>query len=233
MMLVLLVYPMRKRFRILSFLGPIKHWFRFHMIFGLGGPVLVLYHCNFQYGSFNSKVALYSMLVVAGSGIIGRHIYARIHLGLYGRKTELQELQDDLRDSIDSNQEVAVLMPQLMFDLERTSAELLEDQFSQSIRVGRSLKWFVQYPLMLWSLKSIARRELESTKYLESLAADQIEILRRQAGELLTTYVRLLGRVVQFSFYERMFSLWHVLHLPLFLAMVLAALVHVLAVHMY
>ena len=41
------------------------------------------------------------------------------------------------------------------------------------------------------------------------------------------------GRVAQFSFYERLFALWHVFHLPIFFMMVISALVHVLAVHMY
>ena len=34
------------------------------------------------------------MLTVAGSGLIGRYIYARIHFGLYGRKADLGELRD-------------------------------------------------------------------------------------------------------------------------------------------
>jgi hypothetical protein len=70
LMLALLLYPFRKRLRILHFLGPTKHWFRMHMAFGLVGPLLILYHCNFQLGSINSQVALYCMLLVAGSGII-------------------------------------------------------------------------------------------------------------------------------------------------------------------
>jgi NADH:ubiquinone oxidoreductase subunit 2 (subunit N) len=41
MMLALLLYPLRKRLRILHFLGPTKVWFRTHMILGLVGPLLV------------------------------------------------------------------------------------------------------------------------------------------------------------------------------------------------
>jgi hypothetical protein len=50
-------------------------------------------------------------------------------------------------------------------------------------------------------------------------------------------YIRLyLGSVraaAEFSFYERLFSLWHVLHLPLFILLVLATIAHVIAVHLY
>src|SRR5205814_2919423 len=72
---------------------PMPSWFRFHMVLGIGGPLCILYHCNFSTGATNSNVALFSMLTVAGSGIIGRYIYAHIHNGLYGRKLEFGELR--------------------------------------------------------------------------------------------------------------------------------------------
>ena len=100
LMLLLLLYPLRKRIRLLHALGPTRIWFRMHMIFGLLGPLFILYHSNFHLGSFNSQVAFYSMLLVSGSGIIGRHFYAGIHRGLYGRKTSLQEVQQELRLAI-------------------------------------------------------------------------------------------------------------------------------------
>jgi len=71
LMLTLLLYPLRKRIKFLHKLGPTKYWFQMHMVLGLIGPLLILYHCNFQLGSFNSQVALYCMVLVAGSGIIG------------------------------------------------------------------------------------------------------------------------------------------------------------------
>ena len=40
-------------------------------------------------------------------------------------------------------------------------------------------------------------------------------------------------RVVEFAAFERLFSLWHALHLPLFLMLLVAGVVHVVAVHVY
>ena len=114
MMVLLLMYPLRKRFRFLHILGATRHWFRLHMIFGLLGPLLILYHSNFHLGSFNSRVAFYAMLLVAGSGIIGRHFYAGIHRGLYGRKTNLRELQQYLADSIEKSRGLANESPNAM-----------------------------------------------------------------------------------------------------------------------
>jgi hypothetical protein len=39
--------------------------------------------------------------------------------------------------------------------------------------------------------------------------------------------------VAAFEAYERLFSLWHVLHLPLFFMLLIAGIVHVIAVNVY
>ena len=67
-MLLLLVYPLRKRLRFLGFLGTTKRWFQAHMALGILGPLLILFHSNFSLGATNSNVALACMLVVSAFG---------------------------------------------------------------------------------------------------------------------------------------------------------------------
>ena len=233
LMLVLFLYPLRKRIKFLHKLGPTKYWFRMHIILGLVGPLLILYHCNFQLGSFNSKVALYCMLLVAGSGIIGVHFYAAIHRGLYGRKTNLGELQEELAQSMEKSHGLATLMPKFVAQLNRMSAELQGCQVRQSLGIGRSLKWTCLHLFRRLSLIWTARRELRAAADTSEVVAQDYKRLFRMTRRFIRDYTGLMGRVAQFSFYERLFALWHVLHLPIFLLMVLSALVHVLAVHMY
>ena len=233
MMLALLLSPLRKRFRILNGLGALRHWFRMHMLLGLVGPLLVLYHCNFQLGSFNSKVALYCMLLVAGSGIIGRHFYARIHRGLYGRKTSLKELQQELAASVEKSHGLASLMPGLVAELDEVARDMQGCQVTQSLGVGRSLRWTFTHLFMRLHLLLIARRELRAAAAESEIIARDYKRIRRTASKFIRDFTNLTGRVAQFSFYERLFALWHVFHLPIFFMMVLSALVHVLAVHMY
>ena len=95
MMLLLLMYPLRKHLRWTRSLGAVRHWFRAHMLMGILGPVCILYHCNFQLGSMNGNVALFSMLLVAASGLVGRYFYTKIHYGLYGKKADLDHLSSD------------------------------------------------------------------------------------------------------------------------------------------
>jgi hypothetical protein len=232
-MLALLLYPLRKRLRFLHFIGPTKHWFRMHMAFGLIGPLLILYHCNFQIGSINSRVAMYCMLMVAGSGIIGRHFYARIHRGLYGKKTSLRELQTDLSASVEKSHGLATLMPQLVARLDGMAEDLQGCKVTQSIGIGRSLKWTFTHSFTHISLLLTARQELKIAAQKSAVVARDQKRFSRSASKFIRDYMSLLGRVAQFSFYERLFALWHVLHLPIFLLMIVSALFHVLAVHMY
>ena len=233
MMVLLLMYPLRKRFRILHVLGATKHWFRLHMIFGLLGPLLILYHSNFHLGSFNSSVAFYAMLLVAGSGIIGRHFYAGIHRGLYGRKTNLRELQQDLAQAIEKSHGLTRIMPRLVARLDALSAELQDDAVRHTIGLRRSLKWTLTHTLMRLSLLHTAHKELRIAAIASPVIARDRQRIRRAAAHYVREFTVLGGRVAQFSLYERLFALWHILHLPIFFIMVLSAIVHVLAVHMY
>ena len=233
LMLLLLLYPLRKRIRILHALGPTRIWFRMHMVFGLLGPLLILYHSNFHLGSFNSQVAFYSMLLVAGSGIIGRHFYAGIHRGLYGRKTSLKELQQELTESIENSNGLAKIMPQLVARLQQNAADLQDHAIRKTIGVRRSLRWTFTHLFERLSLLWLAHRELSAAAAASPVIAQNRRKIRRAASRYIRDFTVLTGRVAQFSLYERLFALWHILHLPIFFLMVLSALVHIFAVHVY
>jgi hypothetical protein len=233
MMLLLLLYPLRKRIKLFHFLGATTHWFRIHMILGIVGPLLVLYHCNFQMGSFNSQVALICMLLVAGSGVVGRHMYAHIHRGLYGQKTTLQELRNDLAESMEQSRGLATLMPDFAEKLSSLSAEVRGNAMTGTLSIRMSLVWTIKKYVVRFRLMAIARRELRERSAQSPAVARDFGRLEQASSSYICSFTRLSGQVAQFTLYERLFSLWHVLHLPLFYMMVISALLHVLAVHMY
>ena len=233
LVLSLLLYPLRKKIRFLHRLGSTRRWFRMHMILGLVGPLLVLYHCNFQLGSFNSRVSLYCMLLVALSGIVGRHFYAAIHRGLYGRKLTLSELHKDLARSAEKSHGLATLMPRLVKRLDALCDELQGDKVTNSLGIRRSVKWLISHPFVRLSLLWTARRELKLAAVRFAVVARDRKRLKRTTSRFVTDYTKLMTRIAKFTVYERLFAVWHVLHLPIFFVMVLSALLHVLAVHMY
>lgn len=233
MMLVLLLYPLRKRIRLLRFLGRTNHWFQAHMVLGVLGPLLVLYHSNFNLGSFNSKVALYCMLLVVISGIIGRHIYAHSHNGLYGGKTNLEALRGELSASLEKSNGIATLLPKFTAELNALADKISGDAITGSLGTRSSLMWTFRQYTTHYHLWKVARAELQERAAHSPAVAENMSKLQRATSSYVRRYVRQIGRVAQFTLYERMMSLWHVLHMPIFFMMVVSALFHVLAVHMY
>ncbi|MBT8076997.1 MAG: hypothetical protein KJO31_00390 [Gammaproteobacteria bacterium] len=233
MMLLLLLYPVRKRFRSLRFIGSTAGWFRLHMILGLLGPMLVLFHSNFQIGSFNSQVALLCMLLVAGSGIIGRHLYAGIHQGLYGQKSNLAELHGTLAESLEHSSGLAALAPKLATRLTSLTTEIQGDGIAHAMSLGGSINWLLRRHLLQFSLLRGARIELIARATCIPAVARDLPRLRTASATFVRKFMRHATKIARFTLYERLFSLWHVLHLPLFFMLIISALVHVLAVHMY
>jgi hypothetical protein len=217
MMLVLFLYPLRKHLRWLRTAGPLREWLNLHMLLGICGPLLILFHSRFQIGSVNATVAMASMLIVAGSGIVGRFIYTRVHHTLHGRKLAAKELRTALAESLEAIQGGRALPLSAKSVLEAYEARVNRPATGA---VGRALKFFT----IGWRRKQ---------------AASAIHhALRREAGgkrlaAQIDEYLVGLQRVAQFSVYERLFSLWHVLHIPFVALLVVSAVYHVVAVHMY
>ncbi len=233
MMLLLVFYPAGKRSSLLRRMGLIKHWFRIHMILGLVGPLLILYHCNFSVDAINSTVALYSMIAVTISGLVGRYFYTRIHRGLYGKHANIGELRDEISDSMENSRGLAVIFPKFIAELHASSAKLMGDKFTRSISIRHSLSWSVKYYVLRVRLFFLINNELRERTAESEAFQSNAKNLRKTANTYAAQQARLMRQVATLAVYERLFSLWHLFHMPLFILLIISALVHVLAVHMY
>ena len=231
-MLLLLYYPLRKRMPSLAFTGSVKVWFQIHMVLGVAGPLCILYHSNFSLGATNSNAALFAMLIVSASGIVGRYFYARIHCGLYGHRTNLGELQAaavELREKVAG----AAFVPDLLTALEAAEKRIIHRRKTplrvllRPITVG-TRTWFERLRL---THRAVA--ELRATAARSRVVAERHEHFERAVRRYIARRLQATRQVVEFESYERLFSLWHVLHLPLFFMLLIAGVVHVVAVHVY
>ncbi len=233
-MLVLLIYSYRKRVKTTPAIGSIPFWFRTHMFLGIFGPVLIMFHSNFRLGSMNSNVALFAMLTVVASGIIGKYIYGKIHMGLYGRKAEAKEIlaeAEALKNYLGEEMQAAAYV----------AAEL--SAFSEQIRArppsgAVSSLWAggilaVRARVLRARLLSEARRMIRREGKLRRWSWWRRHRSLVKVRQVVTLYVAVVLKAAALTFYERLFALWHVLHLPLFFLMLLAGIVHVWAVHQY
>jgi len=225
LMLALLLYPLRKRWRLMRRWGGIRLWFRSHMMLGVIGPVAILFHANFGLGSMNSTIALVCMLMVAGSGLVGRYFYSRIHHGLYGRHILLKDLQAAAEEKRSGLRALAGASPGLSHELDQFQA------LTQRERRGL-------VGLML-HVQAISARGRLLRKLGVKLARGVVEQgarsprLLREVRSDIDEYVGAQRQVATFRVYEKLFGLWHVFHLPLFIMLVVTGVVHVFAVHLY
>jgi hypothetical protein len=232
LMLLLLVYPLRKRMRSLRAIGSVTFWFQTHMILGVLGPVLIMWHANFRLGSINCSVALITMLVVAISGVIGRYLHRKANIGFYGRKAEAQQVvadADELRGFLGSDADFADCM------VARLNA------YTQVATAPRgALTGLLLLPLIRWR-GAIIRMRL--TAYARQVIAIEgrrrgrsRQVQRRQlAGvtDFVTQHIGAARKAAVFACCERLFRLWHIFHLPLFILLVIVAIVHVYASHFF
>jgi hypothetical protein len=229
MMLALLIYPARKRLPNLRYVGSTRFWFRAHMVLGVLGPALILVHCNFSLGAMNSNVALVCMLVVAGSGLFGRYFYSRIHVELHGHQATLEELKEFSSRMRHMTSAVSYL-PELARRIDAA-----EDAIAQ--RVSRA-------PLLLrpavgfWCATLARHRLRRAVRAAVAVGADRRrdparDPLQASARAYIDDRIGATRRVLEFRAFERFFSLWHALHMPLFIMLFIAGTVHVVAVHLY
>lgn len=225
LMLLLLLYPARKRARWLRFMGSVKAWFQLHMVMGVVGPLLVLYHANFSFGSMNSNVALVCMLLVSGSGLVGRYFYAKIHEGLYGHENTLAELQQ--RASRLRHVSLSVpFMPELLECLDEEERQIVKGVAKHLILLQPLYAGWLCYRAR-WRLDRFVRRATRTADHKSRMR------LRAIARAYVRTRIVATRRVSEYQAYVRLFSWWHVLHLPLFVLLLIAGIAHVIAVHVY
>jgi hypothetical protein len=232
-MLLLFLYPLRKRVRALRGVGTTRFWFAVHMMLGIGGPLLIIVHSTLHFGSINAIVAFTSMSLVAASGIVGRYLYARIHHGLYGRRASLAELRAQAGIDSEAVRSKLAFAPEVERRLEAFARRV---EAAGNAGLARPLRFFAVGPLAIVERHRSVReatRLLRMRALAEGWTPEKLAHRIRSRKALIGAYLRAVQRVAQFGVFERLFSWWHILHVPLVYMLVLSAIAHVVAVHMY
>lgn len=221
MMLLLLLYPARKYWKAMRNVFKVHHWFRLHMVFGVCGPVFILLHSNFKLGSLNSNIALFSMLLVASSGLFGRYLYQQIHKGLYGEQISFANLDSDYQLSKTHLQKQSFftdVIQQLLHQIEETLTQ-------RSVSIFTSLWARRQIKIIRKKSSYSLKQKHNDANLIDDDAFNNIDIWNSGLSKL--------DKMAGHALYARLFSLWHMFHLPLFFMMIIAAIVHIFVVHIY
>lgn len=232
MMLALLIYSARKRAAWLRWMGSIPAWFQIHMVLGVAGPLLVLFHANFSLGATNSNVALVCMLLVAGSGVVGRYIYTRLHAHMDGHESTLEQLKS-VGDRLRAQSTSIAFLPGVLDAITRVEKRFIEPPRAPPARFLHLFTGFLRILIARWVVYREIARALRVAKAQEGRIvvrhADRLAAVARRYAERRLEAGR---RTAEYRLYARLFSFWHVLHIPLFMLLV-AGIVHVIAVNIY
>lgn len=243
MMTILLLYPLRKRVKLFENIGVLPTWFKWHMVLGILGPLFIVFHSTYHVyipflhptGSMNAAVAMYCMLLVSGSGTFGRFFYTKIHHGLYGKQASMNEL----RAEMEQNGEVKSTF-NFAPSVEKKLEEFHDRAVKYSKETGYGFGHFFRIGIEASSLSRSLAKEvhviMKAQAHEHNFNAQQMAGMERmylEYREKLIAYIRAVRDTAQFHTYERLFSWWHIFHIPLVYMMVFSAVYHVYAVHAY
>lgn len=216
LMLLLLLYSLRKRTTLFRSAGSISKWLDVHIFMGISGPLLIILHSSFKLNGIVS-ISFWSMIAVALSGVLGRYIYAQIPRGIQGNEMSLEEAE-----SVD-RQLNRVLVEKFRLDdyqLKRlTWISMPKDFTSASLLRLLTSMLFDDFIYLL--RKPFLRRRIRYVVKLPAAELKQIQNLSRQKV-VLQRRVRLWQRI------HSIFHNWHIIHKPFAIIMYLIMVIHVI-----
>jgi thioredoxin reductase/NAD-dependent dihydropyrimidine dehydrogenase PreA subunit len=206
------LYILRKNVRFLKGQNSIRNWLKFHMFVGFMSPVVILFHAAFQSQNLIATICYYSLLMVVGTGIVGRYFYGlvprdgRRNLELSELLIRIQTLQTDLNPLLQQ-----IKNPQKLHSLLKKVSEPLPKKMSF---FGFFLKgltdWFTiktKYP----SLRPLFETQAKYEDFCE--ITDNIMTCKRQAFMYRTV--------------KNIMSYWRVVHVGLALILVIVIFIHI------
>ena len=235
MMLLTFIFSLRKRLKSMrEWKTTAKYWFTVHMILGVFGPLAIIFHSNFSLGSStNETVAMVSMLVILVSGIVGRYVHDKIRYGLYKHEAALNQLQLDQLVTQNELAHLNEINPKLFKNIliyndniQLNSSTLIQCFF-------RMLKFNTHTRISNALAKIELKKACKQVAINEQWSPNEYRHTFNKANHFLTAHYDAIRKIASFAFFERLFSIWYFLHIPLFYMMIVSVIFHIIGVHMF
>jgi len=206
LLVLLLVYSLRKRARVLRRLGPLSRWLDVHIFMGVVGPLLVVLHSTFKVGGLVA-LSFWSMVLVALSGVVGRYLYQQIPRARNGEALSLAEAE-----RLD-----AALLTRLReeFGLDDAALQRLDALSTPPASGG-----------LLRLAADSARRGRVLRRFTRECGDVPPDLLRRLA-RVVREKDAIHRRLAMWDRLHALFHYWHVVHKPFAAVMYVFMVVHV------
>ena len=219
-------YSLRKRVGWLVNAGKLGIWLQVHIFLCTLGPALVLFHTSFKFGGIVS-IAFWSMSVVALSGVFGRYLYGRVPKTIDGHFRSVESLRQQAADLITAVSEQSGL------SAEQTSALLPRSERVRPRGFAHALALAVRFDFSRRSLKRRVSKLLSATLDRTNPGDRPLHATgvprhtREKIVRILRERIQLEQQIVLLEPFQRLFSFWHLLHLPLAGVMLVIMIVHI------
>lgn len=216
MMILMLIYSLRKRIRFLERLGSLPSMLHLHIFLGIMGPLLIVLHTSFKVQGLVA-VSFWSMVAVALSGFYGRYLYLQIPRNIQGSELSLQEMEQSQKESIAYLRSRFALDETAVSRLEQVTTRFAGEFSGGAFRatilllISDLFRSFSRRAFMRQILRAVPLPKKELHEFTR-LAFERAVVMRR---------INLLGQI------QQIFHYWHVIHKPFAIIMYLIMLVHV------
>ncbi len=218
---VLWLYPLRKKFKALAFMGSLGKWMDVHVASALALPLLLAIHSSWRSNGLIG-LGLMAMLVVIASGVVGRYLYTRIPRARSGVELTRDEVAAKRRELI----ELLAATTGLSHEVVGRALDVTPAATEQ----GGILK-------ILWHLISDDLLRWKRTRELRRRWAAVAPAGRPLSRQALSDAVEYASQEISLDQQSRMleatqrvFAFWHVAHRPFAITALIAVLIHVIVV---
>ena len=210
------LYSLRKQSRGIRW-GRMQHWLSFHIFTGIVGPYMVFLHTGFQFAGL-AGLAMWVTVVLVASGFVGRYVYTSIPRTSAGAEIGVSQLEAARHE--------AEARLDAWLAAHTKWRGLVEHMDELPVSHGTGIAAVIRQPGVNRRYRQRWRRAVARLDASLRVSAAELDGLLRQR--------RTLERQIEMQATSRqMLAIWHLLHVPLGLALFTLALLHVVAALYY
>ena len=216
MMIIMLVYTVRKRSKILGKRPRLSSYLNFHIYLGIIGPLFVTLHTSFKVQGLVS-ISYWSMVAVALSGFFGRFLYKQIPRNINDQELSLIQIEESIRRTVNTFRERGKLFE----DAHNVLISQLDRIYSKGNKGAlTAILYLMTLNLVQPFIRGRFRRKVRriipitGTQYNELFDAARRQSVLRMQVSILTDV-------------QRMFHFWHVVHKPFAIIMYIVMGIHI------
>lgn len=221
MFLYLWLYPLRKKYRALSFTGGLAGWLEWHVAAGLLVPWVAAIHAAWRFTGLIG-LAYGAMFVVHLSGLVGRYLYVHIPRRRDGIELSREELGSERERLLFELVTATGLPPR---EIRRMLAPVTEG--CEGLGIAGTVRRMIADDL---ARRRAARRIVREVSARQSGRSGPDRATLRRILSLARREMAMSQQARLLEATHRVFRFWHVAHRPFAVAALLGVMTHVVVV---